>query len=75
MRTSATAVLREDLLKVNGPVEVQAAVVEDVDPVRLEISGRVEDGDLHNSTQLVIQDIPQTTCPTRNKPNKKKTRG
>ena len=42
--TSTAAVLREGGLKVDRPVEAQAAVVEDIDPVRRVVTGGVEEG-------------------------------
>lgn len=46
MRASTTTVAGEDAFEVDGPVEAEAAVVEDIDPVRLIVTGSVEDGDL-----------------------------
>lgn len=43
---STTTGLAEDALKVNGAVEVEGAVLQDVDPVSLEVGSRVENGDL-----------------------------
>ena len=42
-----TAILK-DALKVNGAVEVERAIVVDIYPVRLVVTGGVEDGDLHS---------------------------
>jgi hypothetical protein len=46
VRARATTVLREDALEVDGSVEAEASIIEDVDPVRLVVTWGVEDGDL-----------------------------
>ena len=49
VRTGAAARSREDLLKVNRPVEAETSIGKDVDPVALVVAGRVQDGDLRDA--------------------------
>ena len=46
VRTRTTTVARKDGLEVNRAVEAQAAVVQDIDPVRLVVARRVKDRNL-----------------------------
>lgn len=46
VRSGTTAGLGEDVLKVNRAVEAERAVLVDVDPVALVVTGSVDDGDL-----------------------------
>ena len=46
MWTSSTAILGEDGLKIDGAVEAQSTVGQDVNPVGLVVTRCVEDGDL-----------------------------
>lgn len=43
---ASTATGLKDALKVDGAVEVQAAILEHVNPVSLVVTGSVDDGDL-----------------------------
>ncbi len=49
MRPSATARPGEDGFKVDGAIEMQAAVWEDIDPVSLVVTRCIEDRDLRQS--------------------------
>jgi len=55
VRASTTAVAGEDALEIDGPVEAEAAVVEDIDPVRLVVARSVEDGDLEREISLASE--------------------
>jgi hypothetical protein len=46
MRPRTTTIPGENSIEINGAVEAQAAVGEDVDPVAFVVTGGVEDGDL-----------------------------
>ncbi|EEY14371.1 predicted protein [Verticillium alfalfae VaMs.102] len=46
VRAGTTTVAGEDALKVDGAVEAEAAIVVDVDPVSLVVTGGVDDGDV-----------------------------
>ena len=46
MRASSTAILGEDGLKIDGAVEAQSTVGQDVNPVRLVVTRCIEDRDL-----------------------------
>lgn len=46
VRSGTTAGLGKDVLKVNGAVEAEGAIIVDVNPVALVVTGSVDDGDL-----------------------------
>lgn len=49
----ATATLRELLQEINTAIEAQAAIVEDINPLRLEVGGRVNNADIARLDKII----------------------
>lgn len=55
---TSTATGLKDTLKVNGAVEAQAAIIEDINPVSLVVSRSVDDGNLVQKQLIFIYFVP-----------------